>query len=100
LFRELVASVSDRHFVFSDTPLLAAYCQCIVASRYWAEKSRRNPKLVTTWERTIRMVATLATRLRLAPQARMRPETTARRQPNGPPSYYDYCETMKQEGWS
>jgi hypothetical protein len=49
----------------------------------------RNPKLAAVWEKATRMQATLATRLRLAPQARIDPATLTRRREKTPPSAYD-----------
>ena len=92
LFRELVASCHPDHFVVSDRPLLVAYCEVATASRHLARQSRKNPKLVPAWERTVKMLATLATRLRLAPQARSRPEATMRRHLKHAPSFYDVME--------
>jgi hypothetical protein len=97
LFRELVASCSPQHFVASDRPLLIAYVQCVLASRHWAKASRRDPHKIVVWERTIRMLATLATRLRLAPQARTRPETIAR-QANQRLSAYDQLREWERGG--
>ena len=77
LFNELVNSCDPRHFVESDKPLLVAYVQSALLSRATAHK----PEDVAVWEKATRMLATLATRLRLAPQARSNPLTVARRQP-------------------
>jgi hypothetical protein len=96
LFKELVASCSSEHFVASDRPLLTAYVQCVLASRHWAKASRRDPKLIVVWERTVRMLAVLASRLRLSPSSRTRPENTARAQQKHKPSVYDL---MREGGW-
>jgi hypothetical protein len=77
-FNELVGSCDPRHFVKSDTPLLVSYVQSTLLSRRAASQMRRDPDMVTVWEKATRMQATLATRLRLAPQARTDPLTIAR----------------------
>jgi hypothetical protein len=85
LFVELVASCSPRHFVQSDVPLLVSYCQATLMSR----RTVRDASKVHIWEKATRMQAMLATRLRLAPQARTDPKTLARAQSGRAPSYYD-----------
>ena len=92
LFRQLVASCPSDHFVESDQPLLAAYCIAICLSRRSAAKLAEDPSLATVWERSTRMLATLATRLRLAPQSRVDPKTLARRAAAHRPSAYDLLE--------
>jgi hypothetical protein len=94
LFRELVASCSANHFVLSDRPLLIAYVQTVLASRHRAKASRRDPKLLAMWEKTVRMLAVLASRLKLAPSARPRHEANSRVQ-GVRASVYD----MMREGW-
>jgi hypothetical protein len=74
LFTKLIATCASRHFVESDAPLLISYVQATLLAR----RSAHNPKTIDTWERAIRLQATLATRLRLAPQARTDPKTVAR----------------------
>jgi hypothetical protein len=77
LFAELVGACSPRHFVKSDLPLLVSFVQATLLARGTA----RDPEKVATWERAVRVQATLATRLRLAPQARTDPKTVARQAP-------------------
>jgi hypothetical protein len=76
LFVELINACDPRHFVESDMPLLVAYVQAVLLSRATAHKRDD----VQVWEKATRMLATLATRLRLAPQARTDPKTIARQQ--------------------
>jgi hypothetical protein len=83
-FVDLVASCDAKHFVQSDTALLVAYTQAALLSRMTVHR----PKDIATWEKATRMLATLATRLRLAPQARSDPKTIARQRPSiGPPPW-------------
>jgi hypothetical protein len=78
LFNELIGACDSRHFVRSDVPLLVSYVQSTLLSRRAAAKLAKNPGMVPIWEKATRMQATLATRLRLAPQARTDPKTLAR----------------------
>jgi|SRR5882757_6983242 len=80
LFTELISATDPRHFVESDLPLLVSYIQSTLLSRWAAAKLTSDPGIVAIWEKATRMQATLATRLRLAPQARTDPLTIARRQ--------------------
>ena len=90
LFKHLVHSCAPEHFVSSDVPLLVSFVQATLASRNACAKAmKKNPKSASMWERSVRMQATLATRLRLSPQARTDPTTLTRRQPKTPPSVYD-----------
>ena len=77
LFNELVGSCPPDQFLEkSDAPLLIAYVQAAVISQATAH----DPDKIAIWEKSTRMLATLATRLRLAPQARVDPKTLARKQ--------------------
>jgi hypothetical protein len=84
LFAELIGACDARHFVRSDLPLLISYIQATLLARRLAVKlSKNDPSVVASWERADRVQAMLATRLRLAPQARTDPKTIARMQQNG-----------------
>jgi len=89
LFREMVVSCAADHFVPSDAPLLATYCQAAVLLRGAAKRMHKDPAAVAIWEKGARVQATLATRLRLAPQARSDPRTIARHAATHRPSAYD-----------
>jgi phage terminase small subunit len=89
LFRFLVASTSLDHFVASDIPLLVSYCQATLVSRRAAASLAETSDMIVVWERATRMQATLATRLRLAPQSRLDPKTVGRRAASYKPSAYD-----------
>lgn len=76
-FAALVRCCDPTHFRESDTPLLVSYIQATLLARsaaYDAEK-------VATWVQAVKVQAMLATRLRLAPQARTDPKSLARQQP-------------------
>jgi hypothetical protein len=79
LFIELVDSCDPRHFVKSDMPLLVSYVQAALLVRSAAARlsKKQDANTVATWERAVRTMAMLATRLRLAPQARSDPKTIA-----------------------
>src|SRR5262245_48509403 len=81
LFVELVDVCSRRHFVASDLPLLVSYVQATLLSRQAVKNAAKDAGALAIWEKATRMQATLATRLRLAPQSRMDPKTLARQQP-------------------
>jgi hypothetical protein len=101
-FNELVGACDPRHFVKSDMSLLVSYVQSTLLSRRAASQMRRDPDMVTVWEKATRMQATLATRLRLAPQARTDPLTVARRQGtyHSPKDEEEYqWKGNKQEKW-
>src|SRR6516225_2566738 len=66
LFLELVGSISTRHFVPSDRPLLTSFVQSTVLARHAIKTAATDPAALTVWEKSTRLQATLATRLRLA----------------------------------
>lgn len=74
-FRHVVASVQPKHFVLSDTPLIAAYVQADLLVRELAvevrNKRERDGRMVLQFEKAVRTLALLATKLRLAPQSRL-----------------------------
>jgi hypothetical protein len=79
LFRQIVAQCDATHFVESDRPLLLAYVQAILLSR-WAFRELSEDRLAfQTWQQSARTIATLATKLRLCPHSRTDPKTITRR---------------------
>jgi hypothetical protein len=82
LFTELVADCAPEHFVASDRPLLTSYVQATLMSRRAAVGMINDPDQITTFEKAVKLQAVLATRLRLAPQARTDPKTVARHAPS------------------
>jgi hypothetical protein len=81
LFVELVDVCSRRHFVPSDMPLLVSYVQATLLSRRAITNAAKDASALASWEKAVRMQATLATRLRLSPQSRADPKTVTRQQP-------------------
>lgn len=78
LFKSITAQCHPQHFVQSDAELLAAYCQaCILTSLAFAA-AMESPDQLSTWERSARTMASLATKLRLCPNARVNPLTLTR----------------------
>ena len=86
LFDELVRSSDPQHFVPSDKPLLVSFVQATLLARSLAstaaKPSKPDPTVIGSWEKVTRVMAMLATRLRLAPQARNDPKTVGVRQRN------------------
>jgi hypothetical protein len=80
LFVELVDACNPRHFVPSDLPLLVSYVQATLLSRHAIADAAKEPGALAIWEKATRMQATLATRLRLSPQARLDPKTVGRQE--------------------
>jgi hypothetical protein len=72
VFNETVARAGAGHFVLNDTPMVAAYSQACVMSRDTTDEN---------WEKAVRLMTTLATKLRLTPQARTDPKSLTRHPP-------------------
>ena len=88
LFRHMVGVCAPEHFHESDVPLIVNYVQATLLCRRAAEKLREDASWINIWDKAGRMQATLATRLRLAPQARTDPKTIGRKQGGPLPSAY------------
>jgi hypothetical protein len=90
IFREIIATCSADHFVDSDRHLLVSFVQATLLSRKAAKTLETDATALQIWDKATKMQATLATRLRLAPQARTDPKALARKQAaHRPPSAYD-----------
>jgi hypothetical protein len=96
-FRQIVATAPAGAFKAGDRPLIQAYAEAIALSQTAAAAiAEHGPvigKMVSPWvhmqEKAFRAMATLSTRLRLAPQHRD-PSRAAGRRADGPrPSVYD-----------
>jgi hypothetical protein len=82
LFVQIVEACAPTHFAKSDVHLLIAYVQSILLSQQAIKWAAKDPSAaLATWEKSTRMQATLATRLRLAPQSWLDAKTLARQQP-------------------
>jgi hypothetical protein len=81
LFIEIVAACSPKHFTSSDLPLLISYVQSTLLARRAITTAFEDKDALTIWEKGTKMQATLATRLRLAPQSRVDPKTLGRNLP-------------------
>ena len=75
-FVELVNAADPRHFRRSDVPMIVALVQATIKAR----ELGRDPSKTQDWERASRVMMALATKLRLTPQCRTRPESIARMQ--------------------
>jgi len=86
LFDELIGSSDPQHFVPSDMPLLVSFVQATLLARSLAstaaKPSKPDPTVIGSWEKVTRVMAMLATRLRMTPQARNDPKTVGVRQRN------------------
>jgi hypothetical protein len=80
-FNEIVRASSPRHFLPTDRPLLASYCQAVVISREAAKNAMIDKNLLLAWEKSVRVQAALAAKLRLSPSSRCDPKTAARMPP-------------------
>jgi hypothetical protein len=74
--REVLVGFDDdpRHFVKTDIPLLIGYVQAILLAKTSSKRMNDDPHNKTallTWEKGVAIMGRLATRLRLAPQARL-----------------------------
>jgi hypothetical protein len=79
LFSEI--AVHAPHLTPSDAPLLASFVQATLMSR----RSAHDPARLDAWERSTRLQASLATKLRLTAQARIDPQTLGRQRPQTGP---------------
>jgi hypothetical protein len=93
LFREIVKACPIDHFVEADRVLLVIYVEAICALRDAATKMRNGDKAAfTVWERSSRVVAQFAAKLRLCPSSRIDARAAARRlqgHPIGPEPWED-----------
>lgn len=89
LFTELVESCAPTHFVKSDLPLLVSFIQATLLVRRAATGMVDNPDMIAVFEKSVKLQATLATRLRLAPQSRLDPKSLARQLPYEGPRPWD-----------
>jgi hypothetical protein len=87
IFEQLVGAVDSRHFRPSDMPLLCAYVRAISIEQQAATQLTADPtdgKSLVLWEKATRALVSLSLRLRLSPQSRQHPRSTARMPPAGP----------------
>src|SRR5262249_23770015 len=72
-FRKLVASVAPNHFAPQDTPLIVAFVQATLHSRRASEalsSKFAGRDTLALYSYSTKIMASLATKLRLAPQSR------------------------------
>lgn len=89
LFRTIVSQCAADHFVASDAPLLLAYVQAVLLSRWTFQQIQEGGIGVQVWQQAARTMATLATKLRLCPHSRTDPKTITRHLPRFGKSAYD-----------
>ncbi len=85
LFQEIVGSCSPKHFVLSDRSLLVTFVKATLLAEQASRDAATDDGELARWEKACRVQATLATRLRLSPQARADPKSILRQQPNAGP---------------
>lgn len=92
IFADVVATMPADHFRASDATLLEAYAQAVSISRHAfqclqdegpVDAHGRMSAWVTVLEKQHRAIANVSMRLRLPPQARIRPGTVGRRSKSG-----------------
>ena len=79
LFRTIVSQCDATHFVESDKPLILAYVQAVLLTRWAFKAMGEDGAAFQTWQQAARTMATLATKLRLCPHSRTDPKTISRR---------------------
>jgi hypothetical protein len=72
IFTQVIDAVEPAHFSPVDAPLVAIYSQAVAVTQ--------RPARDEAWERAVKLVATLGTRLRLTPQSRYDARAAARHQ--------------------
>ena len=76
VFSEVVGSSDPRAFRKAELPLLCAFCEAVVLNRYYARmlaEETAEDFFVShrAWAESTKLLATLATRLRLTPHSRL-----------------------------
>ena len=89
LFQKLVVQCPSEQFTASDAPLLVAYVQAVLLSRWAFKEAVEDSGALPTWERACKTMAVLATKLRLCPHSRADAKTITRRGASHQPSVYD-----------
>ena len=96
LFRQVVATCAADHFTASDAPMLVAYCQAVLLSRWAFKEVEASGMQFQVWQQAARTLATLATKLRLCPHSRSDPQTITRRSRGVGISAYDLLELQSE----
>jgi hypothetical protein len=79
IFRSIVDSCDPLHFRKAELPLLTSYCTAVNLSRWHAHKlNEGDHNHHKPWLETTKLVALLASRLRLAPSTRLDKRTVER----------------------
>ena len=79
IFRDIVESSDPRHFRKAELPLLCSYVTAVNLSQWHAKKiNEGDPNHHRPWLETTKLVALLASRLRLAPSTRLDKKTVER----------------------
>jgi hypothetical protein len=101
LFFDVTSTVAPGYFVPSDLPLLVQYVEALALAERAVRQLRRAPvkgNRVSPWlaiaEKCWRATATLATKLRLAPQSRYDARAAGRSGHGEPASIYDHMRAI------
>lgn len=92
IFQEIVNSCDPRHFRKSELPLLCLYCTSVGLARYYSAHIGQEKQFFRQWESAAKLCAQLATKLRLAPQSRLKAEAVERH------AVPDHAEPWEEEG--
>ena len=78
LFRQIVSQSTAMHFARSDSEVLALYCQSAFLTAKAYAAACQSPDNLRDWEKCVRVMASLAGKLRLCPSARIDPKSLGR----------------------
>jgi hypothetical protein len=70
-WREIVGSVGHDHFRRCDAPLLAEYCNAAYLAAFYASQIGQNDTAFKCWESCAKLMASLSTKLKVAPSTRL-----------------------------
>jgi len=90
-FKKVVQSMPPGFYQKPDCPLLESFVQATLSAQCYVATLRNDPfneEVQRLWHRAVKLQSTLATKLRLTPNSRIGPKTTARRLANPPIETY------------
>jgi hypothetical protein len=93
-FDEVIASVSDGHFVRSDLPVIVSFVQATELAKSLAQDPEARPE----WCNVVKLQLALARALRLTVHSRATPRTITRNLPNeGPRPWMQHVDVDDDE---
>ena len=96
LFCELVSNCEPEHLRPADQPLLLAYIQAILVSQDAVKRVVDDPAALVIWEKSTRLLSSLAARLRLCPQSRIDGRVAGKQPQQFPPPWLIPSEINKR----